>query len=117
MAPFLRAPATKARSMSLPCWSGCRLCLTCACFLVLWTFACMRLAASVLNHHIAVRLRLAQTVYTLAPILIVLVRCLPPTSPAWSSDLQSGFFKNNETQAPPSTNIADQLKIIFHSVC
>ena len=43
-------------------------------FVLTWTFACARLATTVVNHQIRARLRWAQAVFTLAPVVLILVR-------------------------------------------
>ena len=44
------------------------------CFAVAWTLACARLRKTVINHQIRMRLRWLQVVFTLAPILLVMIR-------------------------------------------
>ena len=44
------------------------------CFAVAWTLACARLRKTVINHQIRMRLRWLQIVFTLAPILLVMIR-------------------------------------------
>lgn len=56
------------------------------CFVATWTYACLRLARTLLNHKMRARLRFVQFAFTLAPPLLVLLRIVLLFFPAsWST--------------------------------